>query len=88
MINPKLGSCKDCATIPHLLNEIDCKFTSIGKDMYNNIIYMLNRNIPFDTGIDLLHYKRILEYKFCNPEYAQNYSVDKIASKVKLLIRK
>lgn len=88
MINPRLGSCKDCAEIPALLSEIDCKLSTIGKDMYNNSIFLMNRKINDIAGLSLIFYKRILEYKFCNPEYAQGYTVDKIASRVKLLIRK
>jgi hypothetical protein len=35
--------------------------------------------------VDLLHYKRILEYKLVNPKYAGDFSVNMIASKVKLI---
>ena len=37
---------------------------------------------------DLLNYKRILTYKYCNPDYAKRYTVKRIASRVKLLIHK
>jgi hypothetical protein len=35
--------------------------------------------------LDLLNYKRILQAKLVNPEYADEFSVNKIASKVKLI---
>jgi hypothetical protein len=42
-------------------------------------------NNPIDGCLidDLLHYKRILTFKYCNPDYAVDYTVEQIASKVR-----
>jgi hypothetical protein len=34
---------------------------------------------------DLLNYKRILTFKLVNPDYAKDFTVEMIASKVKIL---
>ena len=85
MLTVRLTGCTECNSIPILLSDIDCKIGSVAKNLYNNTIFALN--IPIDTSVmsDLLHYKRILTYKFCNHHYAHHYKVDKIASRVKLL---
>jgi len=88
MLSYRLTNCEDCASIPTLLNEIDCKLTELGNGLYSNIVYGLRMYISSYAIADLLHYKRILQYKKCNPEYASCYSVEDIASKVKLLIFK
>ncbi len=88
MLTPRLNNCVDCTTIPTLLSDINCKITQLAKDEYNNTVFILN--LPFNGRAfsDLLNYKRILNYKLCNPNYACNFSVTQIASKVKLLINK
>lgn len=78
----------NCASISTLLDDIDCKLTDVGKSIYSNIIYDLKNYTPTDVINDLLHYKRILQYKKCNPEWASCYDEEDIASKVKLLIYK
>lgn len=88
MLTYRLTNCVACTTIPVLLADIDCKLTQLGKDLYNNIIFALNNEIPSTVILDLLMYKRILQYKSCNAEYANEYDVDEIAGKVKLLIFK
>lgn len=88
MLNPRLTNCVDCTTIPELLSDIDCKITELAKNQYNNIVFILGKQIPFDAMSDLLNYKRILQYKYCNSEWADNYTVENIASKIKLLINK
>ena len=40
MLSPRLTNCVDCASIPSLLQDIDCKIASIAKDLYNNTIIM------------------------------------------------
>jgi hypothetical protein len=88
MLSPRLTNCIDCTKIPVLLSDIDCKLTELANAEYNNIVFSLNNYIP-DTLIgDLLNYKRILTYKYCNPDYASRYLIDKIASRVKVLIYK
>ena len=85
MLSPRLNNCKDCNTIPNLLLDIDCILSKKATDMYNNIIYILNKPISFILLSSLLNYKRILTYKYCNPNYASMYSVEMIANKIKLL---
>lgn len=85
MILPRLTNCQDCANIPKLLEDIECKITEISKNLYNNTVFALNAPIPMNVMTDLLNYRRILKYKYCNPEYAKAFSVEMIASKVKLL---
>jgi hypothetical protein len=88
MLSPRLTNCIDCATIPALLTDIDCKLTSLANNQYNNIVFSLNYPVPGVVIGDLLNYKRILTYKFCNPDYCSQFTVKMIASKVKLLIHK
>ena len=88
MLLPRLNNCVDCSTIPVLLADIDCKLTEMAKSEYNNTVFILNRSIPTDVINSLLNYKRILTYKYCNPEYAERYSVQDVASRVKVLIHK
>ena len=85
MLTPRLTNCIECADIPALLEDIECKIGTLAKDFYNNTIFALNRPINSEAMMDLLHYKRILTYKFCNSDYAPNYTVGNIASRVKLL---
>jgi hypothetical protein len=82
MLTPRLTTCKEQADIPNLLNKIDCKLAELGMDMYNNIIYMLGYPIPAGVMLELIAYKRILTFKYCNSDYANKISIDKIASKV------
>jgi hypothetical protein len=88
MLSPRLTNCVDCTTIPVLLADIDCKLTDLANNQYNNIVFSLNYPVPGVVIGDLLNYKRILAYKFCNPDYASHFTVQMIASKVKLLIHK
>jgi hypothetical protein len=85
MLTPRLTNCPECTTIPALLNDINCKFKELSSNLYNNIIYSLNQPVPAGAMIDLLNYKRILEYKFCNENYAPAFTVAMIASRIKLL---
>ncbi len=88
MISQRLVNCVECVTIPNLLSEIDCKLTALAKRQYNNTIFALNYPMQGVVWLDLLNYKRILTYKYCNPEYALDYHLDVIAGKVKILINK
>ena len=88
MLNPRLTNCVDCSTIAVLLSNIDYKLTELAKKQYNNIVFALGYVIPEDLMLDLLNYKRILTYKACNADYASCYSVEDIASKVKILMNK
>jgi hypothetical protein len=85
MLSPRLGECLQCSDISSLLCEIDEKLAKMARIQYNNVIFSLNK--PFDGTLmmDLLNYKRILTYKLCNSDYAECYSVNQIASRIKLL---
>jgi len=85
MLTPRLTNCPQCANIPSLIADIDCKLFQLSGDLYNNIVFILNKSVNREAIFDLLQYKRILMYKICNPEYAGQYSVNMIASKIKLL---
>lgn len=85
MLSPRLTNCPQCTNITSLISEIDCKLSELSNNLYNNTVYMLNKSINKDVIFDLLNYKRILMYKICNPDYAGNYTVNMIASKIKLL---
>lgn len=88
MISQRLVNCVECTTIPNLVSKIDCKLTELAKIQYNNTIFSLNYPLNGVLWIDLLNYKRILEYKYCNAEYAGDYSIQSIASRVITLINK
>lgn len=85
MITPRVTSCSECASIDTLLQEIDCKLAKLSGSLYNNITLMLNYPVPASVFIDLLTYRRILQYKSVNSDYAGCYSIEQIVSKVKLL---
>ncbi len=88
MLLPRLNQCIDCATIPVLIDNINKKIQSLATDQYNNILYDLNYYINGQVMFDLLQYKQILEWKFCNADYCAPYTVEMIASKVQILINK
>jgi hypothetical protein len=88
MVSIRLVDCIDCTTIPSLLADIDCKLTDLANIQYNNIVFMLNQNVPTSVMGDLLNYKRILTFKKCNPDYASEYTIQMIADRIKLLIHK
>jgi hypothetical protein len=82
MLSPRLTNCPECANIPSLLKKIDCKLAELGNLLYNNISYMLNKPVPSSDMLQLIGYRRILMYKYYNPNYASKYSVQMIASRV------
>jgi hypothetical protein len=82
MLSPRLNDCPECADIPSLLKKIDCKLAELGNNLYNNISYMLNKPVPAVEILQLIGYRRILTYKYCNPNYVHKYSVKMIASRV------
>jgi hypothetical protein len=87
MLSPRLTDCPNCPNLPDLISDIDCKLSELSTNLYNNVVFSLNNNIPAVAIIDLLNYKRILTFKLCNPDYASGcgYNVQTIASKVRLL---
>jgi hypothetical protein len=85
MLSPRLTNCVECTTIPVLINDIDCKLAELANNLYNNVVFMLNQPVSANVMIDLLNYRRILTFKYCNPDYAGCFTVPMIASKVKRL---
>lgn len=85
MFQPSLTNCIECTTIPALLDDIDCKLKELAGNLYNNIIYSLNNPVKGVVMLDLINYKRILTYKYCNPDYAKRYTIALIASRIKIL---
>jgi hypothetical protein len=85
MLSPRLNNCAECADINSLINEIDCRVADLANVLYNNTIFMLNKSFNYEVMSDLLNYRRILTYKVCNPDYAGHYTVNMIASKIKIL---
>ena len=88
MLQPRLTNCIECSSIPALLKDIDAKLTILAKIAYNNIIFSMNHNLSCSPIGELLNYRRILTYKFCNEDYAKCFTIKMIASRVKLLIHK
>jgi len=86
MLTQRLNDCISCTEIQSLLNDIDRKIFKLSKDMYNNLVFMLNKNISGEVMSDLLNYKRILIYRYHNSDYASDYLIELIATKVKKLI--
>ena len=85
MLQPRLTNCKGCADIPDLLRRIDCKLAELGSNLYNNVVFMLNKPIEHAAISELLVYKRVLTYRYCDTHYAKDcHGVDTetIASKV------
>jgi len=85
MLTPRLRTCSECSDIPTLIEQIDCKLAKLSEVMYNNVIFMFDNPIPAGAIIDLLTYKRILQFKYVNPKYAATFTIEMIASKVNLL---
>jgi len=82
MLGPKTTCCAEGGDIQDLLKRIDCKLAELGNDLYNNVVFMLNRPVYANKIVQLLTYRRILTYKYYNIEYANKYTVEDIASKV------
>jgi hypothetical protein len=85
MFTPRLTECTECANILSLIDDIDCRIAKIAGNIYNNITLMLNKTVSAEVMIDLLTYKRILQYKYVNSLYASRFSISQIANRVNLL---
>jgi hypothetical protein len=86
MLNPRIiDGCSSCDDILTLIDEIDCKVAKLSGSLYNNLVFMLNKPIPASVFIDLLTYKRILQYKYVNSNYASDYTISQISSKIHTL---
>jgi hypothetical protein len=93
MLSPRLTNCVDGSSIIKLIENIDCKMAELATNLYYNTVYMLNQPIDQTTMLDLLNYRRILTFKYCNINYATNsnpslskpITLEDIADRVKLL---
>jgi hypothetical protein len=88
MLTSRLTDCTECGNILQMIAEIDCKITNLSKAAYNKIVFALNTQCKSETMGALLHYRRILVHKYCNPEYVSKFTMPMIQSKVKILILK
>jgi len=84
MLYVKTSTCLECEKIQPLIDAIDCKLKQLSVALYNNIVFMLNKTVDYTVMLDLINYKRILEYKKINELYAEKYSVNSISNKVRL----
>lgn len=91
MLSPRLTDCVVGASIPATLTQIDERLTYWAKIQYSNIIFSMNNYLPREVIDDLLHYKQILTYRLCNPDYAMvcgRPTTPEVVSRVKVLIHK
>jgi hypothetical protein len=91
MLSPRLTDCAIDASIPATLTQIDERLTYWAKLQYSNIIFSVNNYIPGEVIEDLLHYKQILTYRLCTPDYAMVCGLpttSQVVSRVKVLIHK
>jgi hypothetical protein len=88
MLTPRLTNYIANSTIPVLLADINERIAELANLEYNNIVYAVNNYINTVALQDLLNYKRILLFKNCNPDYCKFFTVEMIASRVKLLIHR
>lgn len=88
MLTPRLTNYIANSTIPVLLADIDERIAELANLEYNNIVYAVNNYINTVALQDLLNYKRVLLFKNCNPDYCKCFTVEMIASRVKILIHR
>lgn len=88
MLTPRLTNYIANSTIPVLLADIDERIAELATLEYNNLVFAVNNYINTTALWDLLNYKRILIYKNCNPDYCVHFTVEMIASRVKILIHR
>jgi hypothetical protein len=85
MLATKQLNCESCMTYTSLIEDIDCKLTKLSKDLYNNVIFALNNPVNRELFIQLMTYRRILNYRIYNSDYASPFTDEQITSRVKLL---
>ena len=85
MLYPKLVNNLECAQIPALLCNINCRLTILAYALYNDTIYMMDKRRESGDMILLLNYRRILVSKQVDPNYCPRFTVKMIASRVKKL---
>ena len=76
MLESKFTNCKKCGDIDDLLKRINCKLTELSYNMYNNVVFMLNKCAPTYELTQLLKYREILTKKKTNlTVYTKTYKV-------------
>jgi len=76
MLESKFTNCKKCGDIDDLLKRINCKLTELSYNMYNNVVFMLNKCVPAYELTQLLKYREILTKKKTNlTVYTKTYKV-------------
>lgn len=85
MLSIKLTNCRECGLTSKLIDSIDCQLAKMANNLYLNISYMLDRPVEGCKMSALLHYKRILTYRSCNPDWAGDTQLKDIASRIRVL---
>ena len=88
MLNTKITNCTSCANVIDLLSEIDRKLFHFSRNKYSNISLLTNLEYDEYSIGRLLRYKSILNKRLYNPNYACDYPLTAIISKIKILINK
>jgi len=76
-----------CELATKLIDMIDSAVTYHGGAIFLNSAYMVERKVDKSLIFSLLTYRRILEHKKLNADYANRYTMQDIESRVKYLIR-
>jgi hypothetical protein len=85
MLSLKINNCRECSQIHLLIDKINCQLAKMAKNLSLNISFMLDKPVEGCKMSTLIHYKRILTYKSCNPDWVSNFSIKEIASRVSSL---
>lgn len=85
MLTPRLTECEGCANMQSLINTIDCKVATLASNLYYNATLMVSPSPSAKVLFSLLTYKRILQSRWVNPNYACKYNLSDIASRVNIL---
>jgi len=88
MITPRLTDCRQCEDMQSLMQDIDNILAKMANVKYNVISFMLQDCVNNRYIKDLLHYKRILQYKYVNYRYACNVTIADIVQRVEYLKHK
>lgn len=88
MLTIRLGECTDCANLCSLISKIDSKLLYYGVNHLNNTRLLTCLDFNY-TNIDLLlTYKRVLNNRLFNPNYACEINLASIISRIKVLLNK
>ena len=85
MLSVKLTNCRDCAVVSKLLDSINCQLAKMANNLYLNMSFMLDKPVEGCKMSTLLHYKRILTYRSCNPDWVDDVTNTAIASRVNFM---